>query len=357
MAILSVTGPLGDSMTISESLSDGATASLMYRVVSDTRNESPAVVMNATGVPNLGEPFPGTLFVIMTEKSPSRQASDASDTVWLVTCNYKSITSQEERDRKDNPDPLDRKANIFWKSREVMKCYRASVKRSMYYRSYGTSVEASFNMKSATNSASDFFEPVLEYQFTEWIAVVSKNVATIPDWFLTYQNAVNDADFTIDFYGQQKTIKKGCAKLGAISLPKAKKENGKEYVQLSFEINVRTPRALRSFPSDSSLDETHAPEPWDDEILDMGMRRRVVQADIDVPDPKIIPAITTADIGKWMNILDVERVGVTLPVPFDGLGKPISTPGLAIAEEKLVYSLVAPYPRKSFSLLASYLGP
>ena len=357
MAILSVTGPLGDSMTISESLSDGATASLMYRVVSDTRNESPAVVMNATGVPNLGEPFPGTLFVIMTEKSPSRQASDASDTVWLVTCNYKSITSQEERDRKDNPDPLDRKANIFWKSREVMKCYRASVKRSMYYRSYDTSVEASFNMKSATNSASDFFEPVLEYQFTEWIAVVSKNVATIPDWFLTYQNAVNDADFTIDFYGQQKTIKKGCAKLGAISLPKAKKENGKEYVQLSFEINVRTPRKLRSFPSDPSLDETHAPEPWDDEILDMGMRRRIVDTDVGsyfTPGGK---RINSDHIGLWMNIPDANGIGVTLPVPFDGLGKPIGTPGIAIAEERLVYTLVAPYPRKSFSLLASYLGP
>ena len=350
MAILSVTGPLGDSMTISESLSDGATASLMYRVVSDTRNESPARVMNATGVPKLGDPFPGTLFVIMTEKSPSRQASDASDTVWLVTCNYKSITSQEERDRKDNPDPLDRKANIFWKSREVMKCYRASVKRSDYYKAYTSAIESTFVMRSATNSASDFFEPVLEYQFTEWIAVFSKNVATIPDWFLTYQNAVNDADFTINFYGVQKTIKKGCAKIGSIAFPKAKKENGKEYVQLSFEINIRTPRDLRA-------SESVAPEPWDDELVDMGMRRRVVQDDIDNPDPKIDPALTEADIGRWMNILDCQGIGVTLPVPFDHLGKPIGTPGLAIEETELWYSLVAPYPRKSFSLLASYLGP
>lgn len=350
MAILTVTGPLGDSMTISESLSDGATASLMYRVVSDTRNESPAVVMNAFGIPALGEPFPGTLFVIMTEKSPSRQASDASDTVWLVTCNYKSITSQEERDRKDHPDPLDRKSNIFWKSREVMKCYRANVKRSDYYKAYTSAIESTFVMRSATNSASDFFEPVLEYQFTEWIAVVSKNVATIPDWFLSYQNAVNDADFTIDFYGAQKTIKKGCAKLGAISLPKAKKENGTEYVQLSFEINVRTPRDLRA-------SESVAPEPWDDELVDMGMRRRVVQDDIDTPDPLIDPPLKAAMIGQWMNILDANKIGVTLPVPFDHLGKPIGTPGIAIEETELWYSLVAPYPRKSFSLLASYLGP
>ena len=350
MAILSVTGPLGDSMTISESLSDGATASLMYRVVSDHVNESPALVMNATGVPSLGEPFPGTLFVIMTEKSPTRQASDASNKVWLVTCNYKSITSQEERDRKDNPDPLDRKANIFWKSREVMKCYRASVKRSDYYKAYTSAIESTFVMRSATNSASDFFEPVLEYQFTEWIAVFSKNVATIPDWFLTYQNAVNDADFTIEFHGVQKTIKKGCAKIGSIAFPKAKKENGKEYVQLSFEINIKTPRELRA-------SESVAPEPWDDELVDMGMRRRVVQDDIDNPDPKIDPALKTEDIGKWMNIIDVNGIGVTLPVPFDHLGKPVSTPGLAIEETELWYSLVAPYPRKSFSLLASYLGP
>lgn len=350
MAILTVTGPLGDSMTISESLSDGATASLMYRVVSDTRNESPAVVMNAVGVPILGEPFPGTLFVIMHEKSPTRQASDASNKVWLVTCNYKSITSQEERDRMDKEDPLERKSNIFWKSREVMKCYRAQIKRSDYYKAYTSAIESTFVMRSATNSASDFFEPILEYQFTEWIAVFSKNVATIPDWFLTYQNAVNDADFTIDFYGVQKTIKKGCAKLGAISLPKAKKENGKEYVQLSFEINIKTPRALRA-------GESVAPEPWDDELVDMGMRRRVVQEDIDTPDPLIDPPLTAAMIGQWMNILDSQGIGVTLPVPFDHLGKPVKTPGIAIEESELWYSLVAPYPRKSFTTLASYLGP
>jgi hypothetical protein len=350
MAILSVTGPLGDSMTISDSLSDGATASLMFRVVSDTRNESPALVMNAVGLPILGDSFPGAPNVILHEKSPARQASDASDTVWLVTFNYKSILSQEERDRKDNENPLDRKSNIFWKSREVMKCYRAQIKRSGYYKEYSAAVEDTFNMKSATNSASDFFEPILEYQFTEWIAVFSKNVATIPDWFLTYQNAVNDADFTIDFYGVQKTIKKGCAKIGSIAFPKAKKENGYEYVQLSFEINIKTPRALRG-------DETVAPEPWDDEIPDMGMRRRVVQDDIDNPDPKIDPKLKDEDIGKWMNILDCQQIGVTLPVPFDSQGKPIGTPGIAIEEKELWYSLVAPYPRKSFSLLAEYLGP
>lgn len=360
MAILSV-NEVPEGKTIGETAAEGATGVRVYRVISDDQFESPAIVMNATGVPLLGDVYPGSFTVRCTDRTPSLQDPQNSRMVWLVTCSYKSILSQDERDRAEHPNPLDRKARIVWKSQKVMRTYRRAVKRSDYYRAYGTNLESTFSMKSPTNSASDPFEPVLEYPATEWVAVISKNINTIPDWFLTYEDAVNDADFTIQFYGQTKTIKKGCAKLGAIALPTAKQENGTEYVQLSFEIIVRSPRELRSFDDLTLDDETVAPEPFDDEIIDAGLRRRIVAGDVGQALDPSLPAtgtnvITALMVGLWMNITDAQGYGVTLPVPFDGYGKPIGTPGFAIAEDKLVYSLVAPYKRKDFGVLAAYLN-
>lgn len=335
---------LYEEMTISESAADGATGTRVFLVVSDVVDESPALVMNAVGpgvdndckcgenfgdndieIPAMGSTFPGTFTVYCTERSPQRVSG--SRKAWHVTCNYKSILSKEERDRTTTP--LDREPHIFWKSQKVMKLFRGKIKRSDYYQDYSTSIESTFNMKSPTNSASDPFEPILEYPATEWIAVVSKNLSAIPTWVLDYEDAVNDADFDITFYGETITVPKGCAKLGSISLPVSKKENGVEYVAMSFEIVIRSKR-------EPHAGETEAPEPWDVEVLDTGTRKRKGS--------------------KWENIKDYVGESVSTPVPLDGKGEEIGEPGIAIPEDKLTYSLMAPYKRKDFSIFADFLG-
>jgi hypothetical protein len=345
MAIMCVR-ELFEEMTISETASDGATATRVFLVISDIIDESPAVVMNAVGpgvpnvcecgenfglnniaIPALGATFPGTFTVYCTERSPQRVSG--SRKAWHVTCGYKSILSKEERDR--GTTPLMRKPSIFWKSQKVMRLFRGKIKRSDYYQNYSAAiVEPTFNMKSPTNSASDPFEPILEYPATEWVAVVSKNLASIPTWIVDYEDSVNNASFTIDFYGTALTVPKGCAKLGSISLPVSKQENGIDYVAMSFEIVLRSKRDLHGT-------ETEAPEPWDVEVLDTGTRKR--------------------NGTKWENIKDVNEESVTTPVPMNGLGVEIGVPGIAIPESSLTYSLIAPYKRKDFSVFAAFLGP
>lgn len=330
MAIIAVT-ELWDAMTVTETAADGHTATRKFQVISDIPDESPGVVLLDNRLPVIGSNFPGAITVRCTERTPSRIGE--SREVWEVTCSYKSILSQDERQRIESPNPLDRAATIEWSSQKVMKAFRR-VKRSGYYQNYFALLESNFEVESACNSASDPFEPVLEYHCTEWIATIKKNVDRIPSWFLEYEDAVNDDDFVLNFYGQELTIPKGCAKLGAISMPKSKQENGTEFIQLSFQIVTRQKRPMRN-------GETEAPEPWDDEILDTGLRTYEIIADDGQP------------IWGWKNVEDTHTGGsITLPVPFNGEGKPIDRGADdRIEESELWWSLVAPYKRRDFSVL------
>ena len=325
MAIISV-GEKWENMTLSETAGDGFTATRTFQLISDIPDESPAVILQDNRVPQLGNLFPGTTQVFCTERSPSRTAASREE--WMLNCAYKSLLSQEERDRTKEKDPLQRKATIEWTSQKVMRTYRM-IKRSDYYQKYTASIEGTFEPKSATNSAGDPFEPMLEYPATEYIAVIKKNVDRIPTWLLDYEDAVNNAPLPLNFYGTTITVPKGCAKLGAIAMPKSKQENGVEYVQLSFNIHTRQFRKLRD-------GETDAPEPFDDEILDAGMRWRTVPI---------------SDKSKWANVEMEDGSSPSLPVPFNGSGREIDASGDAIPEDKMWWSLVAPYKRRDFSVL------
>ena len=336
MAILTVTEHWRDR-SLSDTLSDGLTAARLFQVITDDPATSEATILAHDDIPQLGEYFPGSDSTKCYQRAVRREPEQRIE--FWVSCDYKSKFDQQEKEAEEAPNPLDRKACITWRSQKVMKPLRM-VKRSDYYSLYNISLEDTFKPRPDANSAGDFHEPTYEAPHTEWIAVITKNVASVPEWFLTYEDAVNDADFVLDFYGQRRTIKKGCGKLGAIQMPRSKTENGQEYVQLSFEIATRTPRDLRE-------GEEHAPEPWDDEIPDQGMRVLISSSrPVDPDNP------TETEVTKiWTNILDTNDVAISTPVPFNGRGTPVGTDGEPIPETSLKWSLYAPYPRKDFSIL------
>lgn len=329
MAIISIEEQWTE-MTVSETASNGYSGTRKFIVVCDTPNESPSAILADTRLPQLGSLFPGSNVVYLTERTPSRIGE--SREVWYVNLSYTSILSQEQRDRVQHKDPLQRAASIEWISEQRMRTYRRILASKTYYTNYTPLAPSDFEMQAAANSATDPYEPVLEQQEDTWTAVIKKNVDKIPVWFLTYANSVNNADLTLNFYGSPLVIPKGCAKLGKISMPRAKQENGVEYVQLSFAIATRPFRERRAA-------ESAAPEPWDEEILDQGMRTYE-----DADDG------TTAK--AWKNVDDINGNGVTLPVPFNGAGGPIGTPGDGRIEERdLKWRLWRPCVRKDFSVL------
>lgn len=328
MAILSVNEHWKDRRIV-EALDGGNTGTRIFQVITDDPLTSEATILANDAIPILGASFPGSDSVKCHQRSVTREPDQRIE-FWVI-CEYKSNLSQDEDETAQNPNPLERAAKITWKGQRVL-VPRRRLMLSDYYSLFTNTINDTFELQHAANSASDPFEPVLEYPEFWWTAVITKNVAAIPEWFLTYENAVNDADIVLDFYGTPRTIKKGCGLLGSIQMPRAKTENGTEYVQLSFEIIQRPPRELRD-------GETDAPEPWDEEIPDAGMR-------------VISLAVEGGDINQiWTNILDTNGIALNLPVPFDGLGQPISTAGTPILETAIKYRLARPYQRKDFSIL------
>lgn len=329
MAILSVDEHWKDRRIV-EALDGGNSGTRLFHVITDDPATSEAAILAHDSIPILGSSFPGSDSVKCHQRSVTREPEQRIE-FWVV-CDYKSILSRDEEETAQNPNPLDRAAKIEWTSQRILKPMRRLL-LSEYYSTFTNSVNDTFNLELAANSASDPFEPVLEYEFSEDVAVITKNVDSIPQWFFDgYKNAVNDADIVLDFYGQPRTIKKGCGRLSLSRLPISKTENGIEYVKLSFDIVVRQQRELRE-------GETVAPEPWDDEIPDAGMR-------------VISLAVEGGDINQiWTQILDTNGIAINLPVPFDGQGQPISTAGTPIIETAMKYRLARPYPRKDFSIL------
>jgi hypothetical protein len=334
MAILSIEEQW-DQMTVSESSDQGYTGTRHFIVVTDETNISPALILQDARLPALGTAFPGSMTLFLTERVPSRMGETRE--VWTVTCSYSSNLSQEQRERANQPNPLLRKATIEWVSNKVMKVVTRisqatfTNEKAFFYTDFDSAYAdpSKFAVLADVNSAGDYTEPALEVLSTEWIARIRKNVDRIPTWFIDYEDAVNDADFVLNFYGSPVTIPKGCGKLGAIQLPVARQENGTEYVQLQYDIHVRTPRETRGSESD-------APSPWDIEVLDAGMRYRVEEG----------------DNTKWKNAPDDDESPVMTPIPFNGQGRPIEkTTDGRIPESELKWRLIRPYKWKDFSVL------
>jgi hypothetical protein len=308
-----------------ESLFDGIVGTRVFDMESDTPVELESVVYAACPVV-LGESFPGTL----TSQCYSRKATRYSDTRtrWRVACSYKSLLNQTEQDRIDNPVPTNRPARITWASRTVMtavtRMQRAqSASGELAYRLFNRS-EHTFDgeVYSVANTAGDPFDPAMEVPVTQWIATVSKNVPVVPSWVLNgYDNSVNDADVTIDGL----TLLRGCGKLEGIAIGESLKENGYVYRQLSFSIICAPFRPKRTR-------ETDAPEPWDIEVLNEGMRE---------PDSS----------SGWRNITDSSDQSVAKPVPLDLDGMSLDPSGAPIPETDLYWCLFRPFLRKDWSVL------
>ena len=309
-----------------ESLQDGITGTRVFNVYSDTEMEPEG---NVYGEINsyvaLGAPFPGTINAQCVSRRAARNPDDRK--TWTVTCSYKSVLNQIEQSRIDYPNPLDRVAKITWSARTVMT---AVTRMQRAESSIGVKAYQVFDPAvmlfdgtpySVANTARDPFDPPLEVPVTEWIATLTKNITAAPSWFGTYENAVNDADFTLDGLA----ITKGCGKLEGIKLSEKMKENGTVYRQLSFNVIVRPFRPLRDSEDD-------APEPWDIEVLNEGMR-------------------TFGAVSGWKNILDTNGNPVSKPVPLDSNGNPISVSGAPIPENTLTWMLFRPFNRKDFSVL------
>ena len=160
--------------------------------------------------------------------------------------------------------------------------------------------------KGVVNSAGDPFIPAEQMDDSRRIVTVQKNLANVPTWILSYQDAVNSDTFTID----GRSIAIGEAKMQRVSVGPPEIRNGTTFRQVTFVIALRR-------------------DGWAYKILDQGFNEKD-------------PADTTKRKAIYIN-----GQLPSSPVLLDGTGKAQTDPKTANA----VYLTFNVYKTQAFSSL------
>lgn len=126
---------------------------------------------------------------------------------WTVTANYSSAFELAE-------NPIFEPAQIEWDSENFEEV--------AVYDNAGDAI---------LNSAGDPYENVMRER-TRRVVTVRKNVASVPTWIITAEDAVNSSAFVLDGV----TVPTGMAKLGAPRLSAWMNRNGTVYREMAMQI-------------------------------------------------------------------------------------------------------------------------
>ncbi len=209
---------------------------------------------------------------------------------WTVTAEYST-----ERELAEIPtsDP----AEITWGSEQFQK---AAI--------------TNYAGEAIVNSAGDPFDPPIMIDDSRPYVTVSKNLATVPTWVMTYQDAVNSASFIVDGV----TVGAGLAKMQNISVSPKQSRNGTSFRTVTFTIHLQK-------------------QGWLSKVLDAGFRQIV--------DSGSGSGSGSPGLENIRNLGDDELPAA--PVPLDGAGRALENPTPANA----VYRYDTVYETKDFSAL------
>lgn len=249
-----------------------------FSLETSSQSEGPYAVGSHASVPEIGEAYPddAAAWCVSLEVANSDPWKG-----WTVTANYST-----EREIATNPtnDP----AIITWDSEQFQK--------PAIFSYAGTGI---------LNSAGDPFDPPNMMDDSRRIVTVTKNLAVVPTWILTYQDAVNSDSFVLDGV----TIGIGLAKIQRVAVGEEQTRNGTAFRTVTFSIHLEK-------------------DGWLLEPLDAGFREIVS--------------------GNRVNILnDGDGLQPSAPVPLNGAGVHIANPTVANA----VFLSFTVYETKAFASL------
>lgn len=258
----------------------------VFLVRTNSKTDGPFVAKNDPSIPAQGDPYPDDAFAYCKNKSVEPFAPPMA---WHVICEY---TSEWEI----RPNPLNDPAHISWKAEQF--------ERPAWRDRDGYAI---------LNSAGDFFATLPVIDDSRFVVSVKKNLAAVPVWVATYQDAINSAPFTVDGI----LVATGLGKLQSLHIGETQERNNIKYRVLSFDIHLRE-------------------EGWDLEILDQGFTR--------VGDYAL-----GEDTGKKYSAgdRDGDQTISETPVLLDGNGQKLS-PANPLTAVFLPFSV---YKQKDFNLL------
>ena len=249
-----------------------------FLVKTDDKYDSDDVARTALGLPAYAEAHPADATCYATTLSAKQK--DETPFAWVITVGYSS-------ERELNEDPEADEVLVSWSS-EI----------------YQEPVFEDVNGAAIMNSAGDYFiDPTPTREAAHLIAKIRVNVASVPAWVLSYQNAVNNSAITIGGLA----IGAGLAKMQRLDIGERQRRGDYLFYEVSFEVHIHR-------------------DGWRLTPLDAGFRYLVsglpVQIKID-------------DTGAISTAGDEP----TTPIPLDGTGQVLTgpTPGTAVFADFQVY--------------------
>lgn len=252
--------------------------SRQFRLTTSAQSDGPYAVGSHPSLPLIGSLHPedsGAWCTTLTVENTEPWKG------WTVTAEY---SSERELNETATSDP----AIITWSSEQFQ--------RPAIIDQDGEAI---------VNSAGDPFEPPFMMDDSRRVVTVTKNLSSVPSWILTYQDAVNSADFTVDGV----LVGEGKAKMQSVTIGEPQSRNGNTFRTVTFSMHLEK-------------------NGWLFEPLDAGFRTKIdgVMANVRNDDDGELPA---------------------LPVPLDGFGNVLVDPSPSTA----IYLEFTVYETKDFSLL------
>jgi len=262
--------PLKQPVSFSDD-NTAATRTRTFQIITDNAADDESVILLDSRVPIRYAAHPLDTNFTVRNRSLERQGESFIE--WLLTVEYSDAPpteqDQENQAKQLEPNPLARPAVIEWEwlPRDV-------------------SIHRDINGTPIVTSAKRPYEAgVVVATVYDAVAIVTKNVAVVPLWFVNYQGAVNNSPFDVDGV----TVATGCARMGAVKLSGWQQENGYSYRILTMPIHVRAPR-------DQYNSSDTVPEPWKFEVLDADTYQLVGDEIVQIFDHKTPPNPVTAPV-------------------------------------------------------------
>lgn len=180
-----------------------------WNVLTSSSYDSAKTVLSHPSCPIVGSIHNSDLFAWC--RSVTARNESFSKWMWRVEAQYSS-----ERELSTNPllDP----AIITWGS-------------ELFQRPYAFDRDGD----GIVNPVGMFWDPPPEGDDANWVVTVRKNVASVPTWILSYRNAINSSQFTLDGV----TIVAKAAKLNHIGIGEWQERNDIYFRQLELQIHLR----------------------------------------------------------------------------------------------------------------------
>ncbi|MBU0599064.1 hypothetical protein KKF61_08845 [Patescibacteria group bacterium] len=183
----------------------------VFRVTTSSNYDGPTTVLNYATIPAEAAQHPDNVDLYVSQRRAVNESF--SKTVWLVTVSYKTFVLG----KSENPlaDPVE----ITWNSETETV--------PVFYDKDGGAL---------LNSAGDYFIDGPTGEFSNWTVKMKRNFGFIPQWILTYRDAVNSDNVYIDgLYVAVRT-----AKVSGLSISQWQQRNKIWFRSLELTVKIKS---------------------------------------------------------------------------------------------------------------------